>query len=181
MCFPFSGKTGCSIFEQLARQAVPLDRAPNILLKASDAGRVPFLQSNDILETRPAGSYWLPPRAPETKNPVSSPAPRSARSLSHGRVVCTYSLDTIRSTTLTRETVTATQDTAGRGRDISLRCKIIIFLVTAPTVTGRRVNERQSHPVMLRPQEQAPATDFPPEPDPQARNAAPSRCHRKEH
>jgi len=45
---------------------------------------------------------------PLEENPVSIQAPGDARSLSYGRAVCTFSFDTIRSTTLTRETVTAT-------------------------------------------------------------------------
>src|SRR4051812_18840619 len=45
---------------------------------------------------------------PLEESPVSIQAPGDARSLSYGRAVCTYSFDTIRSTTLTRETVTAT-------------------------------------------------------------------------
>src|SRR5260370_15020639 len=65
---------------------------------------------------RPNGTRRVTPKLAGTgsrrgcqdKNPVSSEAPRSARSLSHGQVVRTYSLYTIRSTTLTRETVTAT-------------------------------------------------------------------------
>src|SRR5207244_10334998 len=61
------------------------------------------------------------------KIPFCVTSPRSARSLSHGRVVCTYSLDTIRSTTLTRETVTATSDTAATRVDISLRRKNYYF------------------------------------------------------
>jgi hypothetical protein len=36
-----SGKTGCSIIEQRARLAMPLDPAPNIPLEASGAERVP--------------------------------------------------------------------------------------------------------------------------------------------
>ena len=42
------------------------------------------------------------------ESPVSIQAPGDARSLSYGRAVCTFSFDTIRSTTLTQETVTAT-------------------------------------------------------------------------
>jgi hypothetical protein len=79
-------------------------------------------------------------RGPRKQKSCSSPAPRSARSLSHGQMVCTYSLDTIRSTTLTRETVTATNDTAGTWRDISLRCKIIIFLLAGRGAV-RKVSE----------------------------------------
>src|SRR6185437_5628458 len=55
-----------------------------------------------------ARQLLAPAEGTGAKIPFCLPSPRSARSLSHGRVVCTYSLDTIRSTTLTRETVTAT-------------------------------------------------------------------------
>jgi hypothetical protein len=139
MCASPYRKTGCSIFEQHARR-VPLDPAPNIPLEASGTGRVssPIIQRR----TRNASSRQLltPAEGPGNKSPVSSPAPKSARSLSHGQVVCTYSLDTIRSTTLTRETVTATNDTAGTWGDISLRCKIIIFLLAGRGAV-RKVSE----------------------------------------
>ena len=128
-----------------------------------------------------AGSYWLPPKGPGNENPFSSPAPRSARSLSHGQVVCTYSLDTIRSTTLTRETVTATWTTAATRRDISLRCKKNYSFYVPGLKAPRRDSTRPQHPVMLESPGQAPAVDCLQEHDLRARNGWLSRRPRKAH
>jgi hypothetical protein len=60
------------------------------------------------------------------ESPVSIQAPGDARSLSYGRAVCTHSFDTIRSTTLTRETITATLLLLHRG-GISHRVRIFFY------------------------------------------------------
>jgi len=102
--------SGCSIFEQ---QRLPRCR-PILLLKPR--GRQALLTlslshnptEDGTEKKREQRQLLAPAEGIGAKVPFCLPLPRSARSLSHGRVVCTCSLDTIRSTTLTRETVTAT-------------------------------------------------------------------------
>ena len=103
-------------------------------------------------------------QGPLEENPVSIQAPGDARSLSYGRAVCTYSFDTLRSTTLTWETVTATLSLLHHS-EISHRRRIIFLLAPQYRCFVRGLNRR--------PPPRAPTARYPPERGRRERNGAP--------